>query len=374
MRKLLYTLIFTLLSISTIAQTDYYIFVSDAGGFNNPPWQILRYDLNGENPLVFIPSQTFEDQNVGWPQDILLLEDQNVILISCLVGNKITRHNANTGDYIDDFATVAGGPTRMKIGPDDLIYVTQWNLSDNKILRFQQDGTFVDEYTNDGVPRGIGLDWDTNNNLYVTSYNGNLVTQFNDTGISQGNFITTNLNGPTNVMREDDGNFLVLNWSGGSIERFDSSGNFIETFTSEVTQPEGIAINPLYGNYLIGNGGPGRVDEFEPDGTYVGPVFTDGFGGLIQPNAVVVIDASLGINESIQNDTLLYPTVGTVFNIKFNTQSYHEDLEVLTIQGQRIAIITKNQTIWNASNLPEGIYFVRSTKNNRLLQKIIIKK
>lgn len=374
MKKQLIILALSLVSISSFAQTDYYIYVSDAGGFNSPPWQILRYDLNGDNPLVFIPSQTFEQQNVGWPQDILLLEDQNVILISCLVGNRITRHNANTGEYIDDFATVAGGPTRMKIGPDDLIYVTQWSLTENKILRYQQNGTFVDEYTDEGVPRGIGIDWDSNNNLYVTSYGGNFVAQFDDSGISQSNFITTNLNGPTNVMRENDGNFLVLNWSGGTIERFDSSGTFIETFTSDVTQPEGITINPVNGNYLIGNGGPGRVDEFEPDGTYVGPVFNDGFGGLIQPNAVVVIDASLGIDDAQQNDTIIYPSVGNQFNIKYGTEDTNDEFEVLTIYGQRLALLNSNQTQWNASHVPEGIYFVRSTQNNRLLQKIIVKK
>lgn len=374
MKKQLSTVILALLSISVLAQTDYFIFVSDAGGFNSPPWQILRYDLNGDNPVVFIPSQTFEDQNVGWPQDILLLEDQNVILISCLVGNRITRHNANTGEYIDDFAAVAGGPTRMKIGPDDLIYVTQWSVGTNRILRYEQDGTFVDEYTNDGVPRGIGIDWDANDNLYVTSYSGNSVTQFDDTGVSQGNFITTNLNGPTNILSESDGNFLVLNWSIGTIERFDNTGNFIETFTTEVTQPEGIAINPINGNYLVGNGGPGRVDEFEPDGTYVGPVFNDGFGGLIQPNAVVVIEASLGIEEAALKEVLLYPSIGTIFNLNVRNTMLDEGIEILNLQGQIIASLNTNQTQWDAANIAEGIYFVRSSKNNRLLQKIIVKK
>ena len=125
------------------AQNDYYIYVSDAGGFNvDGPWQIIRYDLDGSNPLVLVDDTFFESENIGWPQDILFLEDQNVMLVSCLVGNRITKHNAQTGAYIEDFASVPGGPTRMKLGDDGFIYVVQWSNTDNKILRFQEDGTF----------------------------------------------------------------------------------------------------------------------------------------------------------------------------------------------------------------------------------------
>ena len=57
----------------TIAQT-FDIYVSDAAGFG-PPNKILKYDENGENPEVFIG----EDE-LDWPQDILFLEAQNVVL------------------------------------------------------------------------------------------------------------------------------------------------------------------------------------------------------------------------------------------------------------------------------------------------------
>jgi sugar lactone lactonase YvrE len=143
------------LTTNAYSQPDYYMYVSDAGGFNNPPWQILRYNLDGSNPQVFIDNDFFVSEGVGWPQDILFLEDQNQVLISNLVGNRITKHDATTGTYIEDFATVDGGPTRMKIGSDDLIYVVQWSGSNNKVLRYQQDGTFMGEFTDEG-----GILWD----------------------------------------------------------------------------------------------------------------------------------------------------------------------------------------------------------------------
>ncbi len=53
----------------TVGQ-DFDIYVSDAGNFNNPPWQILKFDQNGEHPEVFI------QQNLAWPQDILFSRSQ----------------------------------------------------------------------------------------------------------------------------------------------------------------------------------------------------------------------------------------------------------------------------------------------------------
>ena len=190
MKKFTSLLLIVLFSLVSVAQTDYYIYVSDAGGFNAPPWQVLRYDLDGQNPQVFISSQVFEDQNVGWPQDIIFLEDQGVALVSCLVGSRITRHNINTGAYIDDFATVPQGPTRMKIGADDLIYVAQWAPNtDSTVLRYEQDGTLVDEYTSTGIPNGIGIDWDTDGNFYVSSFGLSQVRQFDSNGNEVGVFI-----------------------------------------------------------------------------------------------------------------------------------------------------------------------------------------
>ena len=358
------------------AQNEYYIYVSDAGGFNvDGPWQIIRYDLDGSNPLVFINDAFFESENVGWPQDILFLEDQNVVLISCLVGNRITKHNAQTGDYIEDFATVPGGPTRMKLGDDGFIYVTQWSNSDNKILRFQQNGTLEDEFTNLGVGTGIGIDWDTNGNLYVTSYGGNAVKQFDDAGISQGNFIDTNLNGPTNVLVEDDGNFLVLNWGGGNVVRFDSSGGFMETFTTAVTQPEGIVRHPA-GGYLIGNGGNSSVDLFMANGTFVENVVESGSGGLVQPNAVVLREASFGIGD-IKNSKKVWvtPSVGSSFLLHSLETQNLTSLEVFNIQGQKINSIPLDATTWDASSLEEGIYFIKGTTlEGNQIQKIIVKK
>ena len=121
---------------TSIQAQDLKIYVSDAENFAPNTGKILQYDIDGSNPITFI------DEELSWPQDIVFLADQNVVLISNLNSNKITKHNAVTGAYIEDFALVAGGPTRMKIGSDNLLYVLQWSATDNKVLRFQQIEAF----------------------------------------------------------------------------------------------------------------------------------------------------------------------------------------------------------------------------------------
>ena len=353
---------------------DYYLYVSDAGGFNNQPWKVMRYNIDGSNPQVFVDNDFFVSEGLGWPQDILFLEDQGVALIASLVGGRITKHNANTGAYIDDFAAITGGPTRMKIGPDGLIYVIQWSNSINKVLRFEQDGTFVDEFTDEGVPTSIGIDWDGDGNLYISSYGGSSVTQFNSNGESQGVFIDSNLSGPTNIHRESDGNFLVLNWNGGNIQRFDASGNHLGLFTSEVSQPEGIAEHPISGNYIVGNGGAAQIDEFDADGNFVQTIVSAGSGGLLQPNAVVVRQATLSVGESKIKKAMVTPTVGNRFSLAASLSRELNTLEAYNLFGQKVADIELDQSYWDASYLSEGIYILKGTHNSQtFVQKIAVK-
>ena len=98
------------------------------------------------------------------------------MLISNLNTGRITKYNSTTGEFIGDFATGIGGPTRMKIGADSLLYVLQW-AGNGKVKRYQLDGTFVDDFTSVGVPQSIGIDWDNDGNLYVSSYGADNVQE-----------------------------------------------------------------------------------------------------------------------------------------------------------------------------------------------------
>lgn len=311
MNKLFTALILCFWLTDAFAQ-NFEIYVSDAGNFNNPPWQILKFDQNGENPEVFTT------QNLGWPQDILFLEESSTVLISNLNTDRINRHNASTGDFIEVFASNLDGPTRMKIGPDGLLYVLQWN-GNGRVKRYELDGTFVDEFTSAGVPRAIGLDWDDAGNLYVSSFNVAEVRKFDEQGNDLGVFASANLQGPTNIWFGEDGSLFVSDWRGGAIRRYDASGEYVGDFITGLSQSEGVDSLPN-GNLLIGNGGTAAVKMYDSNGNFLEDFIESAAGGLIQPNAIRVRESSdestsFQINAGL-NDAWFNPaTSGQGFSI-----------------------------------------------------------
>jgi sugar lactone lactonase YvrE len=309
--KNLITTLLLLLFVSNAFGQDTEIYVSDAGNFSSPPWQILKFDGNGDNPQVFI------NENLGWPQDIVFLDDANTVLISNLSTNQITRYDSATGTYIDTFAQVPGGPTRMKIGNDGLLYVLQWN-GNGRVLRYQLNGTYVGEFTSIGVPQSIGMDWDAEGNLYVSSYTSDHVRKFDGGGNDLGLFISSNLVGPTNITFDSNGDLLVSDYDFGRVKRFDSAGNYLSDFISGLSKVEGIDMF-ANGNILVGNGGQHSVRMYDSDGQFIENFITSGSGGLITPNAIVIRNDNTGnpfqINAGL-NDAWYNPaTDGQGFSI-----------------------------------------------------------
>jgi len=242
----------------------------------------------------------FIDQSLAWPQDIVFLEDAGTVLVSNLNSGRIDRYDAETGDFIDIFAGGIGGPTRMKIGQDGLLYVLQWSGT-GRVRRYQLDGTPMTDFTTVGVPQSIGLDWDSDGALYVSSYNGDYVRRFGPDGGDLGLFIQSNLVGPTNLRFESDGSLLVLDYDGGAVKRFSASGVYQGVFIGGLAQSEGIAELPG-GDLLIGNGGTGAVKRYSAQGAFIEDLVPGGTAGLVRPNAVVLrpaADPAFAITASI---------------------------------------------------------------------------
>lgn len=351
-----------LLTASTVSAQEIEIYVSDAGGFNspNPPWQILKFDENGANAEVFI------NTNLGWPQDILFLEDQGVVLISNLNTGVINKHDAETGDYISAFAGGIGGPTRMKIGADNLLYVLQWS-GNGTVRRYQLDGTYLGEFTSVGVNQSIGLDWDSDGNLYVSSYNGRTVRKFDTNGNDLGLFINSNLSGPTNIWFDDNGDLLVLDYNGTAAKRFDSDGNFLSNFVTGLGNAEGVAYLPN-GNILIGNGGNSAVKMYDENGTYLSDLISSGAGNLSTPNAVIVRDRTAVNTDDFatKERVRFYPTIGRTFYLETENLTDIEQINIYDSSGQLVSRLESAQRspIWDATLVPEGIYFLEVNWSN----------
>jgi hypothetical protein len=363
----------TFIGITTAQEPEVAIYVSDAGNFNNPPWQILKFDQNGENPVVFIDD---DDGHIAWPQDIVFLDDDNTVLISSLNSGLITRHNATTGTFIENFASGIGGPTRMKIGSDNLLYVLQWQGNGN-VFRYELDGTFVDEFTDTGVPQSIGIDWDSDGNLYVASFGGDSVEKFDSNGVFLETFIDTNLVGPTNIWFEDNGDLIVIDYNGGSVKRFESDGNFLGVFIDGISFAEGVDVFPN-GDILIGDGNNSAVNRYSSDGTFIDVFIESGAGGLLTPNAVVRREEPLSIEDAFASNSTVTPTIGTLFTVDIEDTSKLDSIKVYNVLGQLTTTLDLKDTSiqWNAQEDAEGIYFIKTigTDGSQQTQKIIVKK
>lgn len=254
------------------------IYVSDVGTFS-PPFKIMKYDAEGNFPETFINS------NLSWPQDILFIDSLNMVLISNFNSGLITKYNNITGAYLGVFASGLSSPTRMKVGPDGLLYVLQWSGSFN-VRRYTMTGTIKGDFTSVGVNASIGIDWDKDGNLYVSSYYDDLVRKFDKDGKDLGNFISTNLVGPTNIWFDDAGTLFVVDYDGGSVKKFSSTGVYQGVFISGLGKAEGIAHYPN-GDILIGNGATSSLKRYTKSGVYIKDQVLKGKGGLITPNAVV---------------------------------------------------------------------------------------
>ncbi len=369
---LLLIISFVLLLASNTFCQNIEVYVSDAGNFSSPPWQILKFDENGENPEVFINS------NLAWPQDIVFIEDQDIVLISNLNSGTITKHNSATGAFIENFATGISGPTRMKIGADSLLYVLQWS-GNGKVRRYQLDGTFVDEFTSVGVPQSIGIDWDGNGNLYISSYGGDNVRKFDTNGNDLGLFINSNLLGPTNIWFDAAGDMLVSDYNGTAVKRFDAAGTYVNNFLTGLSNSEGVDFFPN-GNILIGNGATSSVKLFDNAGNYIEDFISTGAGNLLTPNAVVIRENNAvsvsGSGNSFINDYILeqnYPNPfnpGTIISFSIPNSGFTQ-LKIYDALGTEINSLVNeykqsgNYDIeFNAENLPTGIYFYRLISGN----------
>lgn len=382
MKKLLLLLILLTLVISSkIFSQNLEIYISDAGNFSNPPWQILKFDENGENPEVFINDQ------LAWPQDILFLDNQQVVLISNLNTGRITKHNSTTGTYIDDFATGINGPTRMKIGSDSLLYILQWS-GNGKVLRYQLDGTFVDEFTRLGVPQSIGLDWDSDGNLYVSSYTGDHVRKFNTNGNDLGLFVNSNLVGPTNIWFDDGGDLLISDYNGTAVKRFDSNGNYINDFLTGLSNSEGVDFFPN-GNILIGNGATSSVKLFDSSGNYIEDLISSGAGNLLTPNAVVirengVVSVSEEENNFDDHSFVLEQNYPNPFNpntkiIYSVPEEVQVKISVYNILGKEVALLVNEKKTpgfyelnFGGEKLPSGVYIYHIQAGNFFSSKKMI--
>lgn len=349
------------------AQTAYEVLVNNRSGH-----AVQRYDENGNYLGNFIQPMS---GGLGAPEDILFHPD-GTVLVTGLNNAAIKRYNGKTGAYIGNFSTGYSlkAPSKMSIGPDSLVYVTQWDSVQNKVVRFVLQGNYVDEFTQAGAPKGLGHVWDSQGNFYISLYgNGGdgTIHKYDPQGNDLGTFINSNIiQGPTNIWW-DGSDLLVTDWTVGKVLRFDSAGQYVNTFITGMTNPEGVAFLPN-GNILIGDWGQDAVHLVQPNGTVTG-LFCTG-NGLTDPNCVRVRPSpAVSVQAVVKDELSVVPTAGRRFTITVPRAGSR--IEITNMSG---AVVEKAEVqgayIWHAENQPAGMYIISVKGGDApLYQKVVVR-
>ena len=334
---------------------------------------VKLYDQDGNYYYDFIAPSSGGLIN---PEDVLFHPD-GTILVTGFGNSAIKQYDGTTGDYLGNFSHGynLSSPSKMSIGPDSLIYVTQWGTTQNKVVRFDLDGNYVDEFTKIGAPNGLGHTWDSHGNFYISLYGngGNgTVHKFDSLGNSLGTFINSAiLQGPTDIWFNKNGDMLVEDWTTGKILRYDSTGQYLNSFTVGMTNPEGVAFFPN-GDILVGDWGEDAVHRIDSNGNKLG-YFCSG-SNLTDPNNVAIREALIiGIKEVPIATFNVTPTVGTLFNISLPPVDVETQLIVLNNLSQVVAILNPSEnSVWDASGFPNGIYFIVVNQESQHFTKEVV--
>lgn len=361
--------IFTAVS-GAIAQTPLEVLVSNRGGHS-----IARFDEAGNYLGDFISSGS---GGLSFTEDILFHPD-GTVLVTGLGNAYIKRYDGNTGAYIGNFSSgySLDQPSKMSMGSDSLIYVTQWGPVQNKVVRFALNGNFVDEFTSIGAPKGLGHTWDAHKNFYISLFGATggagTVHKFDSSGNDLGTFInTTILDGPTSIWFDTNGDMLVEDWNAGKILRFDSTGVYVNTFVTGMTNPEGLAFLPD-GSMLVCDWGEDAVHLIDSNGNRLGYFCSS---HLTDPNSVKVrASVAASVSDITKEAKFTSPNIGEVFTISLPPGvDANASIEVINMNGQVVERIEPaKDVIWNARNFPKGMYIIVITgDSNNFYEKIVV--
>jgi len=367
--KTLLVILFSLVTIFDVISQKYY-YISDAGNFQQGPYQILRYNEDGSNGKVFIKD------GLDWPQDILFLPDGNQVLISNLSSNSVEVYDSESGTYKKRLISGIQGPTRMKIGKDGMLYILQW-LGDGKVKKYKKDGSFISNATQTGVNTSIGMDWDQNGDLYVSSYNGKFIERFDIDGKSKGKFISTGLFGPTNIAFNSDGQLIVLDYNSGRVLLYDKDGKMLKVLFQGVLNCEGIH-QANDGKIIVGAGS--SVSIYDKNNVFQKYLVPPGENGLRNANAVVHREIITSDTEEEHTEKksnhFLMSVSGNVYIVSPNADDITM-INLFDVKGHLVSTFDiLKDTVLDLSDFNSGIYFARTNgmKYNNLTQKVVVAK
>lgn len=314
-------------------------------------------------------------------QDLIMAPSGN-ILVSGRGNTQLLLFDKSSGDFLMPFTSGYNldNPTKISVGPDGRLYVSQWGTGNSAVARFNSmTGQFIDEFTqNLNLP--LGHTWDTAGNLYVACYGSKDIRKFDTSGSFVSIFTQQGyLEGPTNLWFDGKGYLLVIDWVLGKVQKFRASDGIFEgTFVSGLQNAEGYSYGPDSSLYIC-DWSQNNVKKYSQSGSFMG-IFTIG-GNLLAPNSILFRPSTvISIeNGSIEIPDKFYleqnypnpfnPNTKISFSIKYpGTEITESKLVIYDAAGREMEILLnaalargKYDVEWNAEKYPSGIYFCRLT-------------
>lgn len=335
---------------------------------------VKRYNADGNYLGDFVAPG---DGGLVNPQDVLFHPD-GTLLVTGIGNTDVKRYDGRMGTFLGNFTSGydLDRPTKMSIGPDGNLYVSQWGASRNKIVRFNlQTGVFIGEFSETGVPQGCGHAWDTGGNLYVPSWgqgaNGN-VYKFGPDGSFLGIVINSdNLQGPVGLWIDDAGDFLVADWTLGQVRRFRPNGDGFDYEGAFITGMVNIEGHLLAedGSIFLCDWTQNHIRKYTAEGAPDG-IFASA-GSMMAPNALtfmpLVSSAGAAMAGSFRFDSIFPNPVSEEAAIRFTLPSATlVKLELLTPDGRMLETLAEgryeagsHEVALIAGHRPNGVYLCR---------------
>ena len=305
-------------------------------------------------------------------QDVISGPDGN-LLVSGRGNSSVLMFDKINGSFLRSFTSgySLDNPTKISIGPDGNLYVSQWGAQNQKIVRFNgTTGKFVSEFT-PSLNLPLGQAWDKSGNMYVACYGSGDVRRFDTAGNFTGVFTQAGfLQGPANLWFDFKENLFVVDWVSGSVVQFNAhSGAFIKVFISGLQNAEGYSSGPD-GSLYICDWSQNNIKKYSPGGTYSG-IFTNQ-GNMQAPNSILIRESALSAfeeNSSNAHDFSLNQNYPNPFNpstkiaYTLSVRGYVK-LNIFDIRGNEIAVLIdcnldagNYEAEWQPDDFSSGVYF-----------------
>ena len=274
------------------------------------------------SPIKTIASAN--SQNFTFPRDVELDSAGNFYVTD--TNNERIIVFDDDGTYLREIA-VDGNPLGITLNSTDHIFVSD---RDDRVLIYDNSGTFIKEFGDRFGDNGIrfdfrsnGLATDANDNLYVTVDGRNNIQIFDSNGAKLRQFGSfgsnnTEFSSPTDIALDSDGKIYVVDTNNHRIQVFYNNGTYLRQFGSQGSNnnqfdaPSGIAIG-TDGRIYISDTGNNRIQVFDSQdnylATFTSPTLTSDRTFMGPTGIAVDARGNLYVAEPSSNLFKIFPSV-----------------------------------------------------------------